>query len=70
MNNSCIVSFCIRCVGCVTTHLCTFILYVLISVVREYEMYVPRAHFRKGTLRPNCYYYYYYYDNDDATNCA
>ena len=25
--------------------------YVLMSVVLEYEMYMPRAHLRKGTLR-------------------
>ena len=25
----------------------------------EHEMYVPRVHLRKGTLRPHCYDYYY-----------
>ena len=31
-------------------------------------MYAPRAHLRKGALRPNYHYYYYYYETDPFVN--
>ena len=37
-------------------NLCTLISCVLMLVVFEYEMYAPRAHLRKGSLRPHHYY--------------